>query len=64
MTAPRRALIGFMLAFAIATVIAALTTIRQVRMETSSAAQPTVSSSAEFPFTIAAIGETGRRLRG
>jgi hypothetical protein len=46
MTAGRRALIGFMVAFAVATAIAALTTIRQVRMETSSATQPTVSSSA------------------
>jgi hypothetical protein len=46
MTAGRRALIGFMIAFAAASAIAALTTIRQVRMETSSATPPTVASSA------------------
>jgi hypothetical protein len=39
MTAPRRALIGLVAAFAVATVMAALTTIRQVKMETSSASQ-------------------------
>jgi hypothetical protein len=40
MMAARRALIGLMIAFAVATVIAAVTTIRQVRMETSSVSQP------------------------
>ena len=38
--AARRALIGLIIAFAVATGIAALTTVRQVHMQTSSLSQP------------------------
>jgi hypothetical protein len=41
MMAVQRALIGFMIAFALATTIAALTTVRQVRIQTSSASSVT-----------------------
>ena len=41
MMAARRALIGLMIAFTVATAIATVTTIRQVRMEASSASHPT-----------------------
>jgi hypothetical protein len=40
MKAVQRALIGLMIAFTVATTIATVTTIRQIRMATSSAAHP------------------------
>ena len=41
MKAAQRALIGLMIAFIVATTIATVTTIRQVRMEASSVSHPT-----------------------
>jgi hypothetical protein len=48
MIAAQRALIALILAFAAATTIAALTTVKQVRQEALSAAQPATSSTARM----------------
>jgi hypothetical protein len=50
MIAARRVLIALMVAFAVASLIATLTTIRQVRREASSTVQPTTSSAAQMTF--------------
>jgi hypothetical protein len=49
MRAARRVLIGLMIAFAVATVVAAVTTIRQVRLETPSVSHPAIQTGTGRP---------------